>query len=67
VAARRAGWRAPWPRLAAGFPEPPADAPSDRAIRAYGTALRLALRLDSAQADELSGATTIGSRRSATR
>ncbi|HET6707106.1 hypothetical protein, partial [Amycolatopsis sp.] len=40
-------------RLAAAFPEPPGGPPSDRAIRAYATALRLALRLDSAQAEEL--------------
>ncbi|WP_410643574.1 Hsp70 family protein [Amycolatopsis sp. lyj-346] len=40
-------------RLVAGFPEPPAGAPSDRAIHAYGTALRLALRVDTAQAEQL--------------
>ena len=40
-------------RLAAAFPEPHAGPPSDRTIRAYGTALRLALRVDTAQAEEL--------------
>ncbi|MEU8638926.1 Hsp70 family protein [Amycolatopsis sp. NPDC048633] len=40
-------------RLAAAFPEPPADPPADRAIRAYRTALRLALRVDTARAEEL--------------
>ncbi|MEV6621381.1 hypothetical protein AB0M83_11495 [Amycolatopsis sp. NPDC051106] len=40
-------------RLAAGFPEPPGGPPSDRAIRAYGTALRLALRVNTEQAEQL--------------
>jgi molecular chaperone DnaK len=40
-------------RLEAAFPEPPAGPPSDRAVRAYGTALRLALRVDTARAEEL--------------
>jgi molecular chaperone DnaK len=40
-------------QLAVAFPEPPTGPPSDRAIRAYGTALRLALRLDPAQAEQL--------------
>jgi hypothetical protein len=40
-------------RLAAALPEPPGGPPSDRAIRGYATALRLALRLDSTQAEEL--------------
>lgn len=54
-------------RLAAAFPDPPACSPSDRAVRLYRNALRLAVRMDAAQAEELFRRYDNRIRRSATR